>query len=336
MSKPVGGDIMYGKLFFWLWSMAIIPPIDTVHGQHATAVRRIGWFALTAQSTNPARFEAFRQGLRDLGYIEGQNLVIERVDAGGKQDKLPEAAAELVRRNVEVIVTTGSTQVFAAKQATRTIPIVMTTGADPVALGLVASLARPGGNVTGLTSISNDLAAKRVELLKETIPKLSQIGLLWNPDDPGSGAALKESEGAAKAYGMQFHSLEMRRAGDLDAAFKMIGSKRVGALVISQTGVINDQRLRIIEFATKQRSATMFGDSERVDAGGLMSYAPYSPDQYRRAATYVDKLLKGTKPADLPVEQPKKFEFVVNLKTAKQIGQNIPPDVLARATRIIR
>jgi putative tryptophan/tyrosine transport system substrate-binding protein len=212
----------------------------------------------------------------------------------------------------------------------------MTTGADPVAMGLIASLARPGGNITGLTSVSTDLAGKRLELLKETVPKLTRVGILWNPADPGSAAVLKETETVARALGVQVQSLEVRSPNDFESAFKAAIGGRAHALFIVQTALINNRRARIVELATKNRLPTMFGEGAHVESGGLMSYAPNSADLFRRAATYVDKILKGTKPADLPVEQPTKFEFIINLKAAKQIGLTIPPNVLVRADKVIR
>jgi putative tryptophan/tyrosine transport system substrate-binding protein len=322
---------MRRRVIISLLSIFLSASIDTVFAQEVKTPRRIGWLGFPI----PARYEAFRQGMRDLGYIEGQNFVIALVDTGANS-RLPDAVAELIRRNAEVIVTTGSPAVFAAKQATSTIPIVMTTGGDPVALGLIASLAHPGGNVTGLTSISNDLAAKRLDLLKETIPKLVRVGVLWNPDDPSPSISFKETESAARGFGMQLQPLRVRSPSDFEGAFKTATAKRLEALVILQTALINNQIVRIIELATKNRLPTMFGEGLQVESGGLMSYAPNSPDLFRRAATFVDKILKGRKPADLPVEQPTKFEFVINLKTAKQIGLTIPPNVLVRADKVIK
>ena len=307
----------------------IFQPADA---QQPAKVPRIGWLAFSSQSTLPERYEAFRRGLRELGYIEGQNIVIERRDAEGKLERLADAAAELVRLKVEVIVTTGTTGSLAAKQATSTIPIVMTTGGDPVASGLIASLARPGGNITGLTNIAWDLAGKRLELLKETVPKLTRVGVLWNPADPGGTSSLKETEAVAPALGMQVQSLGVRSPKDFETAFKAATGGRTHALIILQSALINAQRTRIVELATKNRLPTMFGEGAHVESGGLMSYAPNSADLFRRAATYVDKILKGAKPADLP----KKFEFIINLKAAKQIGLTIPPNVLARADKVIR
>ena len=314
----------------------LLAPCSAVEAQQPGKVPRIGVLNAGASSSIPARLGAFRQGLRDLGYIEGRNIVIELPYTEGKLDRLPDVAAELVRLKVEVMVTTGTTGALAAKEATSTIPIVMTTGADPVAIGLIASLARPGGNITGLTSVSTDLAGKRLELLKETVPRLTRVGILWNPADPGSTAVFKETETVARSLGVQVQSLEVRSPNDFESAFKAATGGRAHALIIVQTALINAHRTRIVELATKNRLPTMFGEGAHVESGGLMSYAPNSADLFRRAATYVDKILKGTKPADLPVEQPTKFEFVINLKAAKQIGVTIPPNVLARADKVIR
>jgi ABC-type uncharacterized transport system substrate-binding protein len=299
--------------------------------QQPKKIPRIGWLG----STLPGRYDAFRQGLRDLGYIEGQNIVIERRDSGGKIDRLPDAVAELVRLKVEVMVVVGTAGAIAARQVTSSIPIVMTTGSDPVATGLIASLARPGGNITGLTNGSSQLGGKRLELLKETIPRLTRVAVLWNPDDPGSIANFQEIEVVARALGVQLQSLQVRTLNDLESALKATAGQ-AHALLIVQTSLINAHRARIVELATKSRLPTTFGESGQVDAGGLMSYAPNTPDLFRRAATYVDKILRGAKPADLPVEQPVKFDFIINLKTAKQIGVTIPPNVLARADRVIK
>ena len=314
----------------------LLAPCSAVEAQQPGKVPRIGVLNAGASSSIPARLGAFRQGLHDLGYIEGRNIVIELPYTEGKLDRLPDVAAELVRLKVEVMVTTGTTGALAAKEATSTIPIVMTTGADPVAIGLIASLARPGGNITGLTSVSTDLAGKRLELLKETVPRLTRVGILWNPADPGSTAVFKETETVARSLGVQVQSLEVRSPNDFESAFKAATGGRAHALIIVQTALINAHRTRIVELATKNRLPTMFGEGAHVESGGLMSYAPNSADLFRRAATYVDKILKGTKPADLPVEQPTKFEFVINLKAAKQIGVTIPPNVLARADKVIR
>jgi putative tryptophan/tyrosine transport system substrate-binding protein len=308
----------------------------SAEAQQAKKVFRIGWLASGFSSAKQPRYEAFRQGLRDLGYIEGQNIVIERRFAEGKLDLLPELATELVRFKVDVIVTGGVPQLLAAKHATATVPVVAGGAGDLVAVGIVASLARPGGNITGLTSVSTDLAGKWLEILKETIPKLSRVGVLWNPADIGSNAVFKETEVAAPKLGLKVQSVEVRNAQDIDNGFKEPKRNRANAFIILQSDFTNRHLTRIVEIATKRRLPTMLGESGLMDSGGLMSYGPNYADMYRRAALYVDKILKGTKPADLPVEQPRKFEFVVNLKTAKQIGLTIPPNVLARADKVIR
>jgi putative ABC transport system substrate-binding protein len=286
--------------------------------------------------TTTANVEAFRAGLKELGYIEGKNIVIEYRWAEGNVNRLRELAAELVRLNVDVIVVGGSSTVLAAKQATSSIPIVMTQAGDPVAVGVVASLARPGGNVTGLTSLSPDLSGKRLEVLTETVPRLSRVAVLWNPTDPGNVRNLKETQAAAQALKLQVQSLEVRSLTDLDNAFESAKREAARALIATRNGLITGNRKRIAELAVKGRLPTMLPGAEFAEAGGLMSYAPNFAENHRRAATYVDKILKGAKPADLPVEQPTKFEFIINLKTAKQIGLTIPPNVLGRADKVIR
>ena len=295
---------------------------------------RIGFLSTAAHSSLSSRLEAFHQGLHELGFIEGKSIAIEYRSAEGKPDRLPELAAELVRLKVDCIVTAGETPTHAAKQATSTIPIIMTTVGDPVGLGFVASLARPGGNITGLSTYSTDLAGKRLELLKETIPKLSRVAIV---SDPRSLAAeVKETEAAARLLKVQLIFLEVQNLDDLENAFRSIARSRVDAIVIGTGGFFNTNQRRLVELAAKHRLPGMYIEQEFVLTGGLMTYATSIPALYRRAATYVDKILKGAKPADLPVEQPTKFEFVINLKAAKQIGLTLPPNVLARADRVIR
>jgi ABC-type uncharacterized transport system substrate-binding protein len=302
--------------------------------QPAGTAPRIGFLSTAALSSVAPRLDAFREGLRELGYVEGKNIVIEYRSAEGNINRLPELATELVRLKVDCIVTAGENPTHAAKQATSTIPIIMTTVGDPVGLGFVASLARPGGNITGLSTYSTDLAGKRLELLKETIPKLSRVAIF---SDPRSLAAdLKETEAAARLLKVQLISLEVRSLDELENAFRSSAKSRADAVVIMPSGFFNTNRTRLVELAAKYRLPGMYLEQEFVLAGGLMTYATSIPDLYRRSATYIDKILKGAKPADLPVEQPKKFEFVINLKTAKQIGLTIPPNVLARADRVIR
>jgi putative tryptophan/tyrosine transport system substrate-binding protein len=309
-----------------------------VEAQQPKKVPRIGFLAgFSSFSDRKQRIEAFIQGLRELGYVEGQNVFVEYRYAGGSADEYPKLAAELVSFKVDLIVVGGGSSLArAAKETTKTIPIVMTGGSDPVGAGLVASLARPGGNITGLTAIAAELAGKRLELLKETLPRLTRVGVLLNPNDQGSAQGLKEIEIAAPTLGLEIQSLQVRSPSNFESAFKAAIAGQARALQVLGSGVITGNRNRIVEFATKNRLSTMFGDAVHVEAGGLMSYGPNALDLYRRAATYVDKILKGAKPADLPVEQPIKFELVFNLKTAKQIGLTIPPNVLVRADRVIK
>jgi len=280
--------------------------------------------------------EAFNAGLHEVGYGEGRNLAIEHRYAEGVSERFPKLAAELVQRKVDIIVTTAGPPSRAAMQATNTIPIVFTQVSDPVAEGLVASLARPGGNITGLSQIGPELAGKRLELLKEAFPKISRVAVLRPSSSRSSIAQFKETRVAAKAMGVEVQSLEWRSFDDIAGAFKAAAAGRADALIVLQSAFMNTHRTRIVELATKSRIPTMFAERTHVESGGLMSYAPSFSDLQRRAARYVDKILKGVKPADLPVEQPTKFELVINLKTAKQIGLTIPPNVLARADRVIK
>jgi len=279
--------------------------------------------------------EAFRQGLRDLGYVEGQNMVIEHRSPEFKYERLPALAAELVRLNVDVIVAASPPATEAARQATRTIPIVFTVSGDPVAEGFVASLARPGANLTGPSQMSADLSGKRLELIKEVVPQLSRVAVLRD-HSPQSEVALKETRSAAQAFGIQLKIFEVRSSNDFESVFLSMTKERPGALVVISSPTLLNSRGRITGLATKQRLPAVYTLKEYVDAGGLMSYGVSLTLLFRRAATYVDKILKGSKPAELPVEQPTKFELVINLKTAKQIGLTIPPNVLARADKVIR
>ena len=305
------------------------------HAQQPKKVPRIG-FLLASSAGVDSRVEAFRQGFRELGYIEGKNIAIEWRYAEGKEDRVPKLAAELVQMNVEIIVTDGTNVTRAAKNATKTIPIVMASDADPVGNGFVASLARPGGNVTGLVNLLAGLSGKRLEILKEAIPGISRVGVLWNPENPSSISAFKETQEAAQALAMQLQSLEVHGPDEFEGAFQAATKRQARALSVVSDSLMFNNRRRLLELAAKHRLPTMHTQSLWVEAGALMSYGTYFPDLYRRAATYVDKILKGAKPAALPVEQPTKFEFVINLKTAKQIGLTIPPNVLARADKVIR
>jgi putative ABC transport system substrate-binding protein len=304
--------------------------------QQATKVPRIGYLTAGSLSAISARIEAFRQGLRELGYVEGENIVIEWRSVEGKADRLPGLAAELVRLNVDVIVTAGPQVTHAAKKATVTIPIVMTFDPDPVGSGFVVSLARPGGNITGLSTLAPEISGKQLELLKEIVPRLSRVAVLGSSTTPGNAQSLKETELAARALAVQLQYLDVRDPKDIETAFRTASKGRADAVLVLPSPVLTSQRKQIVELAVNSRLPAIYWRSDFVEAGGLMSYAASQNDLDRRAATYVDKILKGTKPADLPVEQPVKFEFVVNLKAAKAIGLTIPPNVLARADKVIR
>ena len=307
----------------------------SAEAQQPARILRIGILLPPSASFSLPRVEAFRQRLRELGYVEGKNIVIEYRYAEGKRERLPDFAAELVRLKVDVIVTTGVPAVFAAKKASAAIPIVFAGSPDPVGTGIVSSLARPGGNITGLSNIAQDLDGKRLELLKEAFPKFARVAFLWDSGGRGN-LALTEMEAAAKALGVKLQSLEVRSLDDFDSAFARAKRNGAQALTTSASSVIGNQQRQVLDFAAKNRLPAMYPTSEWVEAGGLMSYAPNYPDLWRRAADFVDKILKGTKPAEIPVEQPMKFEFIVNLKAAKQIGLTIPPNVLVRADKVIR
>jgi ABC-type uncharacterized transport system substrate-binding protein len=311
--------------------------LGTAAAQSPKKVPRVGYLNPGSPSDplSQRRLEAFRQGLRELGYVEGQNIAIEFRWAEGQYDRYPALAADLVRSKVDVIVAMSGAATQAAQQATRTIPIVMSLVNDPVGSGLVASLARPGGNVTGLTIMSPDLVGKQLELLKEVVPKVSRVALLRHPDNPASAAQLREAEAAAPALGVRLQTLEARNPQEIDSAFAAMTRERAGALLIIPDAVFGNQRRQIAELAAKGRVPSMYWLTEYAEAGGLMGYGANSLDLKRRAATFVDKLLKGAKPADLPVEQPTKFELVINLRTAKAIGLTIPPSLLQRADQII-
>ena len=283
-----------------------------------------------------ARTEAFRQGLRELGYVEGKNILIEYRYAEGKADRERELAAELARLKVDVIVTTGPTVTRAAKEATVTIPIVMALDPDPVGNGFVASLARPGGNITGLSTLAPELSGKQLELLKDIVPKLSRVTVIGISTEPGNAQRLRELELAAGALKVKLQSLDVQNPADIETAFQAAARGRADGVVMLGSTVFNTHRIQIVELAVKSRLPATYTRPEYVEDGGLMTYGPSINDLFRRAATYVDKILKGAKPADIPVEQPKKFEFIINLKAAKQIGLTIPPNVLARADRVIR
>jgi putative tryptophan/tyrosine transport system substrate-binding protein len=324
----------------WL-ALSVIAFVLVVTGVVADAqqpkkVPQIG-FLLPYSPGPDARIEAFRQGMRELGYVEGQNLTVEYRWADGRFEQLPDLAADLIRLKVDVIVAGVTQASLAAKKATGAIPIVMVGVSDPVGTGIVTSLARPGANITGTSSMTAEVVGKQLELLKETLPKISRVAALWNPGNPIFQAIQrKETESAAGALGMQLRILEARGPDDIDRAFATMAKERTRALLVLGDPVFLSHRKRIAHLAAKGRLPAISGTREHVEAGGLMAYGPSFPDMYRRAATYVDKILKGAKPAELPVEQPTKFELVVNLKAAEQIGVSIPPNVLARADRVIK
>ena len=299
-------------------------------------VHRIGYIASTTTDRRSTNTTAFRERLRELGYIEAQNIVIEYRYTEGKPDRAPELAAELVRLKVDVIFANSAVVALAAKNATRTIPIVFNSQAEPVASGLVDSLARPGGNITGFTTIAAVLAGKRMELLKEIIPKLSRVAIMWELNNPGSEESWKESQLPARQLGLQIHSAEVSTAEDFEIAFSKASKSGSGALAVTLSGLFSSHQKQIVSLATKRRIPTIYTRGEFVENGGLMSYGADEDESVKRVAMMIDKILKGAKPADLPVEQATTFDFVINLKSAKQIGLTVPPNVLARADRVIK
>src|SRR5215472_4455746 len=305
--------------------------------QQAGKVPRIGFLSLTSPSDRAPLLDAFRQRLRELGWVEGENIVIDYRYAEGRVDRLPDLAAELVRLKVDLIVSWGTQGVTAAKNATETIPIVMIAVRDPVGIGLIASLPRPGGNVTGVSGYAGlEIVAKQLELLKETVPKLRRVAILSNPTNAYHQLAIREVNVPARSLGVQLQLLEARGPNEFDGAFAAMAKERVGALLVLSDAMLNSHRTRLADLAATSRLPAAYGVRESVEAGGLMSYGPSFIDFYRRAATYVDKILKGAKPADLPVEQPMKFELVINLKAAKALGLTIPQWLLQRADEVIR
>jgi putative ABC transport system substrate-binding protein len=302
--------------------------------QQPKKIPRIG---LLSPTSDDYRIDAFRQGLRDLGYIEGQNITIEYRWAEGRFDQLPYLATELVRLNIDVVVASLTQASLAAKKATNTIPIVMIGVADPVGSGLVASLARPGANITGTSSMTADIVGKQLELLKETLPKISRVAAIWNPANPVFQAIQrKQAEDVARALDVRLQLVEARSRDEIDRAFETVTKERTRALLVLNDPVFFAHRKQLADLSVKHRLPAVSGTLEYTQAGGLMAYGPSFPDMYRRAAAYVDRILKGARPADLPVEQPRKFELIINLKTAKQIGLTIPPNVLARADTVIK
>ena len=328
---------MIKKFLVWLLAIFLLATVSPVKAQQPKKIAKIGYLAPGTPAAAAHLVEAFRQGLRELGYVEGKNFVFELRYGEARAERLPELARELVGLKLDVIVTATDVAIAAVKRETQQIPIVMGNSTDPVGTGFVTSLAHPGGNLTGLSSISPELSGKRLELLREVVPGLSRVAFLWNPDVRGAVLDYRETEGAAGSLRLQLQSVEVVRSEDLDRAFSAITKERAQALIMPAANPVGfAKRSQIASFAQKNRLPSMYAQKEYVDAGGLMSYGPSTPDMHHRAATYVDKILKGTRPADLPVEQPRKFELVINLKTAKQISLTIPPDVLARADKVIR
>jgi putative ABC transport system substrate-binding protein len=313
----------------------LLAPSFSVQAQQQAKVAKIGWLGALSLASDAGR-ELLGREIRALGYVDGKNIAIEYRYAGDKLDRLPALADELVRLKVDVILATATPVALAAQNATTTIPIVFLNVPDPVAAGLVDSLARPGGNITGVTTIAAVLAGKRLELLKETVPKLSRVGVLWNPLDQGSALQWKESQLPARDLGLQIHSLEVSSAEKYEAAFKEAVKARSAALAVAGSPLALSNQKRIADLAAKNRLPAIASRSDFATAGGLMSYGGDRTEPYRRVASIVDKILKGRKPGDIPVEQPTKFEFVINLKTAKQIGVTIPQSVLYRADRVIK
>jgi putative ABC transport system substrate-binding protein len=315
----------------------ILTTVTRSDAQQPERIPRIGDLAGPSATFFSARLESIRQGLRELGYVEGKNILFEYRYAEGKLDRLPDLAAELVRLKVDLIVTASDPAILAAKKASPTIPIVFGAAADPVGSGFVSSLARPGGNITGLSVMSPDLDGKRLELLKEAFPTVARVAFLWQSSSDSRGnPAFTDMELAAKTLGLKLQSLPVRGLDDFESAFARLKKEGAEALITTSGPLLSTQQREVLAFAAKNRLPAIYPASEFVEAGGLMSYAPNYTDLWRRAATYVDNILKGAKPSDLPVEQPTKFELIINLKAAKQIGLTIPPNVLVRADRVIK
>jgi putative ABC transport system substrate-binding protein len=327
---------MTEKIVSFILASVVVAFVQLTHAQQPVKVPRVGLLLQGTSASLMTRLEGLQQGLRERGYVEGKNITLEQRFDNDREERLPALAADLIRLRVDIIVAAATPAVMAAKQATGTIPIIIVHSADPVALGLVTSLARPGGNVTGLSSSSPDYSGKQLELLKEAVPKLSRIAILWNAANPGTAIAFREMQDVVRALKLPLQSLEVRRSEDFAPAFKKVAKQRGMGLVTLLDPLIVSQRARIVELASESRLPAIYPTKEFVEAGGLMAYGADLTDSYRRTTIFMDKILKGAKPADLPVEQPTKFTFAVNLKTAKQIGLTIPPNVLARADRVIK
>ena len=327
---------MNKKIVYLLLGTVVLASVHLAGAQQQPKVIRLGFLAATSASAEKSRIEAFRQGMRELGYVEDKNIVIEWRFAEGKLDRLRDLAAELVLLTVDVIVTAGPNSTRAAKEATTTIPIVMGLDIDPVGSGIVASLARPGGNITGLSSLQPEISGKRLELLKEVVSKLSRVAVFGISTQPGNAQALKQIELAAGAFGVKLQYLDVLSPKDIESAFRSASKGRVDAVLLLASPVYISHRKQLADLAVKSWLPAIYNRPEYVEDGGLIAYSPSVDDMFRRAAKYVDKILKGAKPADLPVEQPTKFELIINLKAAKMIGLTIPPNVLARADRVIK
>ena len=327
---------MKGKFTGLALSAMLFALCVPAEAQQAGKVPRIGFLGNSTAALEANLVGPFRKGLRDLGYVEGKNILIEYRWAEGKYERFPALIGELIAQKVNIIVTAGTPASLAVKKAAPSIPLVMIAVGDPIGTGLIKSLAEPGGNVTGLTSIAADLEGKRIELLREVIPRLSHVAVFWNPASPFQVVAEKEVQAAARAFKMKVLSLGVQSPEQFDKAFATIRRVRPGALLVLADRLFLHNRARIMDFATKNRLPGVYAYLELVEAGGLMSYGPSYADMHKRAATFVDKMLKGRKPSDLPVEQPMRFDFVINLKAAKQIGVTVPPNVLVRASRVIR
>ena len=322
------------RTFLALISGSLLAAPLAAAAQQTGKVHRIGYLSIASGPS--ARTEALRQGLRELGYIEGKNITIEYRFAQEKTDRLRSLATELVDLKVDLIVTGGPTATRAAQQATRALPVVMAWGGDPVEARFVASLAHPGGNITGLTSMATELGSKRLGLLKEAVPQMSRVAVFWNPNHSEASASFRETDGAIRALGLSLESIEVGSAADLEGAFRRAVTRHADALTVLLDPVTLFHEAKVAELAARTRIPTIFYERRFAKAGGLMAYGPQDEDLHRRAATYVDKILKGAKPASLPIEQPTKFELVINLKTAKALGLTIPPSLLSRADEVIQ
>jgi len=327
---------MNPKLVLWLLTAILLALFHRAETQQPVKIPRIGYLVSGSRSSSQYQVDGFRQGLRDHGYIEDKNIVVDYRYGEGREDLLSDFAGDLIHLKVDIIVTSSTIAAIAAKKLTATIPIVLAGTGDPVATRLVANLARPGGNVTGLSGVSPELSTKQLDLIREIVPKVSRVGVLYDPRNPVNVAAWKEIEVTDTAFRIELIRLEIRDRDDYESAFTTAARKRADALLVRREPINQTYRTRIVSLAERSKLPAIYPLSQYVEAGGLMSYGIDAADLYRRAAAYVDKILKGAKPGELPVEQPTKFEFIINLKTARQIGLSIPPNVLARADRVIK